>query len=106
MRKGVIWAGALAGSNQAGAMVTCQAQFSPPVGLAWAPAPTAQPTSNNAITKQHFMRWHDFTVVFLLLPESLSRWFRCALRYKRSVMHPVPSLTPGEDWGERNPNWS
>ena len=39
MPKGVIWGGALDGSNQVGAIVTCQAMIASPAGPVWAAAP-------------------------------------------------------------------
>ena len=41
MPNGVICGGAVDGSNQLGAMVTCQAMMASPVGVVWAAAPCA-----------------------------------------------------------------
>src|SRR5688572_24213546 len=41
MPKGVICGGAVEGSNQLGAMVTCQAMVASPAGAVWAAAPRA-----------------------------------------------------------------
>src|SRR5262245_17905232 len=50
MPNGVIWGGALDGSNHVGAMVTCQAITISPAGAGWARAGAAAPRTSAAAT--------------------------------------------------------
>src|SRR5262249_27996021 len=57
MINGVIWAGISAGSNQAGAMVTCRAKTTSPLGSATTlrTSPSANATTTHHTTRQAFI---------------------------------------------------
>src|SRR6267142_4829265 len=58
--KGVIWGGALDGSNQVGAIVTCQATMTSPLGAAWPAASWIVPNVRTAAaSNKAIRRWED-----------------------------------------------
>src|SRR5215470_19400289 len=53
--KGVIWGGALEGSNQVGAIVTCQATMTSPAGADWADASRKDPMARTTAVANNAM---------------------------------------------------
>src|SRR5881628_1453595 len=67
---GVIWAGAVDGSNHVGAMVTCHAMTTSPAGVAWPETSWATARLKRAATTSTTMGRDDGVVAQSLLPES------------------------------------